>query len=113
MNKPPKHAAADGEQTTPSVVKSAGRAFEVLELFRAERRELSASEIGHCLGYPKSSTNALLKSLVSLGYLVLNHQTLRYFPSFSVTRLGDWVPKVVLGSGHAFAALSEVHAATQ
>jgi DNA-binding IclR family transcriptional regulator len=100
-------------EAAAGVVKSAGRAFEVLELFRVERRQLTAAEIGQALGYPKSSTNALVKSLVSLGYLILHPRTLRYFPSLSVTRLGDWIPAAVLASGDAFAILSEVHAATQ
>jgi DNA-binding IclR family transcriptional regulator len=104
---------AEQDSAATSVVKSAGRAFEVLEMFRVERRQLTAAEIGQALGYPKSSTNALLKSLVSLGYLVLHPRTLRYFPSLSVTRLGDWIPAAVLGAGDAFAIISEVHAATQ
>lgn len=103
----------EADSVSAAVVKSAGRAFEVLELFRAERRQLTAAEIGQALGYPKSSANALLKSLVSLGYLVLQPGTLRYFPSLSVTRLGDWIPAAVLASGDAFAIISEVHAATQ
>lgn len=98
---------------TAAVVKSAGRVFEVLELFRRARRQLSAAEIGHVLGYPKSSTNALLKSLVALGYVVLDSRTLRYFPSLAVTQLGDWIPSVVLASGDAFEIMEEVHAATQ
>jgi DNA-binding IclR family transcriptional regulator len=106
-------SSQDAEAPPGSIVKSAGRAFEVLELFRRERRQLSAAEIGQALGYPKSSANALLKSLVSLGYLVLNVRTLRYFPSLSVTRLGDWIPPVVLAAGDAFEILAEVHAATQ
>ncbi len=101
------------EGPSASVVKSAGRVFEVLELFRRARRQLSAAEIGQALGYPKSSTNALLKSLVALGYLVLDARTLRYFPSLGVTQLGDWIPSVVLASGDAFEILAEVHAATQ
>lgn len=101
------------DAATAGVVKSAGRAFEVLELFRVERRQLTAAEIGQALGYPKSSTNALLKSLASLGYLVLHPRTLRYFPSLSVTRLGDWIPAAVLAAGDAFAIIAEVHAATQ
>jgi DNA-binding IclR family transcriptional regulator len=109
---PDRQKEQDADAASAGVVKSAGRAFEVLELFRAERRQLTAAEIGQALGYPKSSTNALLKSLVALGYLVLQPRTLRYFPSLSVTRLGDWVPAAVLGSGDAFAIISEVHAAT-
>ena len=103
----------DSGPRSASVVKSAGRAFEVLELFRRTRRQLSAAEIGQALGYPKSSANALLKSLVALGYLAFDPRTLRYFPSLTVTRLGDWIPSVVLASGDAFEILSEVHDATQ
>jgi DNA-binding IclR family transcriptional regulator len=106
--------AADGEDgANLAVVKSAGRALEILELFSRARRHLGASEIGQALGYPKSSTNALLRSLVSLGYLVLNSRTLRYFPSLSVTKLGDWIPSVVLSSGDVLEILTEVHEATQ
>ena len=96
-----------------AVIKSAGRVFEVLELFRRARRQLTAAEVGAALGYPKSSTNALLKSLVTLGYLGLDPRNLRYFPSLSVTQLGDWIPSIVLASGDAFEILSEVHDATQ
>lgn len=106
-------AAGRPDAPDKGIVKSAGRAFEVLELFRSVRRQLTAAEIGEALGYPKSSTNALLRSMVSLGYLALNARTLRYFPSLSVTRLGDWIPSVILASGDAFEILSEVHAATQ
>lgn len=104
---------SDVAALSSSVVKSAGRVFEVLELFRRARRQLSAAEIGQALGYPKSSANALLKSLVTLGYLVMDARTLRYFPSLSVTQLGDWIPSIVLASGDAFEILAEVHAATQ
>jgi DNA-binding IclR family transcriptional regulator len=95
------------------VVKSARRVLEVLDYFRQARRPLSAVEIGVALGYPKSSTNVLLRSLVTLGYLTLDMRTLRYFPSLSVTLLGDWIPFMVLASGDAFEIITEVHAATQ
>lgn len=103
----------DFDPTQGAVVKSAGRAFEVLELFRRNRRQMNAADIGTALGYPKSSTNALLKSLVTLGYLHLNHRTLQYFPSLNVTRLGDWIPAAVSASGVIMTVLAEVHAATQ
>lgn len=99
--------------TASSVVKSAGRVFEVLDLFRREQRQLSGAEIGQALSYPKSSTNALLRSLVALGYLVVDPQTLRYFPTLSITQLGDWIPSSVLATGHAFEILAEIHAATR
>jgi len=52
------------------VVKSVGRVLEVLDFFRQQRNPAKANDIGLALGYPKSSTNALLKSMVSLGYLL-------------------------------------------
>lgn len=104
---------ASGAAETHGVVKSAGRVLEVLELFRQARRPLSAVEIGSALDYPKSSTNALLRSLVTLGYLTIDMRTLRYFPSLAVTQLGDWIPSIVLASGDAYEVISEIHAATQ
>lgn len=72
-------AKVKGSTANAAVVKSAGRVFEVLELFRSARRQLTAAEVGHALGYPKSSTNALLRSLVALGYLVVDGRTSRLF----------------------------------
>jgi DNA-binding IclR family transcriptional regulator len=103
----------ENDRDVQRVVKSAGRVLEVLDHFRQVRRPLSAVEIGSALGYPKSSTNVLLRSLVTLGYLTLDMRTLRYFPSLAVTLLGDWIPSIVLASGDAFEIISEVHAATQ
>jgi IclR family KDG regulon transcriptional repressor len=107
------NSTIDDVSASSPVVKSAGRVFEVLELFRRTHRQLSATEIGAALGYPKSSTNALLKSLVALGYLVFDPRTLRYFPSLSVAQLGEWIPSVVFASGEVMSVLSDIHAATQ
>lgn len=73
------------------VVKSVGRVMEVLEAFRRTRRPLSATEVCRELGYPKSSANALLKSLVRLGYVSLDDKSFTYFPTMKVSRLGDWI----------------------
>ncbi|HVN41912.1 MAG TPA: IclR family transcriptional regulator C-terminal domain-containing protein [Steroidobacteraceae bacterium] len=102
--------AAVAERTT---VKSAARAIEVLELFRRKQRALSSAEVSRALGYPKSSTNVLLRSLTAQGYLVLDARTLRYFPSLSVTRLGEWIPRALVISGHVAEILEDIHAATQ
>ncbi len=79
-----------------SVVKSVGRVLDVLELFQRLRRPLKATEICLNLDYPNSSANALLKSLVSLGYLSFDTRSRCYFPSLRLTRLGDWIPEHVL-----------------
>lgn len=49
------------------------------------------------LGYPKSSSNALLKSMVQLGYLSFDSDTLAYFPTIRVHGLGEWLPSALLG----------------
>lgn len=109
----PRVARRSSAENANGVVKSAGRTLEIFELFRRTRRQMSAAEIGIALGYPKSSANALLKSLVGLGYLVFDPVALRYFPSLMVAQLGDWIPSIMLGSGDAFEVINEVHDATQ
>ncbi|MFT6958094.1 MAG: DNA-binding IclR family transcriptional regulator [Halieaceae bacterium] len=95
------------------IVKSCARVLEVLRLFSESKRSLSAAEVCQHLGYPKSSANALLKSLVQLGYLSLDTESIRYFPTLRITRLGDWIPGVLLGSGEASGMLQSLHNATQ
>jgi DNA-binding IclR family transcriptional regulator len=94
------------------VIKSAERVFAVLELFRNQQSALTATEICKHLKYPKSSADALLKSLVTLGYLTMDPSTVRYFPSLRVTKLGDWLPDMLLGGGYTLSMLNELHSLT-
>jgi DNA-binding IclR family transcriptional regulator len=80
------------------LVKSAARALEILEVFAAERRRMTATQLGQTLGYPKSSMSGLLKSLVAQGYLAAVGREQEYFPTLKLARLGDWVPAALLGS---------------
>jgi DNA-binding IclR family transcriptional regulator len=91
------------------VVKSAERVLRVLELFAAERTPLVAAEISRRLKWPKSSTNMLLRSLVSLGYLMVDVKTVEYFPSPKLTSLGDWIPDALLAGDDVRARLEELH----
>ena len=52
-----------------AAIKSARRVFEIMEFFDHERRPLGLKTICDTLGYPVSSGAAMLKSLVTLGYL--------------------------------------------
>lgn len=61
--------------------KSAIRALEVLELFRATGRQLKAREIARSLEIGPSSADQLLKSLVDAGFLQFDAQTKYYWPS--------------------------------
>jgi DNA-binding IclR family transcriptional regulator len=80
------------------VVKSAKRVIEVLERFAEGRRPMTGAEIAQMLNYPKSSTNALVHSLVSLGYLDLDETAKTYFPTIRVALLGDWLPAMLPGT---------------
>lgn len=74
-----------------SISKSVARAFRVLELFRAERRPLAAADIGRRLSMPQPSTRALLKTLVSLGYLAYTDTDRTYWPTPRLSALGQWL----------------------
>ena len=94
------------------VVKSVARVFEVLELFAQQTEPVSGTDICRQLNYPKSSANAILKSLVTLGYLAQNPDNLKYFPSLRVTYLGDWLPGLLLGTFEVKELLKELHRKT-
>lgn len=83
----------------PETVKSAARAFEIIEAFRSDRKRLTAAQLGGQLGYPRSSLNVLLKSLVAQGYLSFAANDQSYFPTLKLTHLGDWVPQALFGNG--------------
>ena len=95
-----------------SLVKSVVRVMEVLELFSSAKTPLTCMQITRRLGYPKSSSNALLKSLVSLGYLTVEPETLRYFPSLRVAFLGDWISHALIDKREADSLLEQLHEMT-
>lgn len=87
---------------TEVVIKSAGRALEVLEAFARERRPLTAKQIERVLCYPPSSTIMLLKSLTQLGYLRFDRRRHTYHPTLRVTLLGQWLREGTAGSDAVF-----------
>lgn len=93
-------------------VKSATRAIEILEYFKLGQQPRSMSQIAVDLGYPQSSATVMLKSLVNLGYLNFDRGTRDYFPTPKLAALGDWIPRVMFGSGQMIDALNDVHVAT-
>jgi len=78
-------------KTPPSVVKSAARVLAIFELFDELRRPVTINDVSERLGYPHSSSAALLKSLDSLGYLEYEPNDRTYFPSIRISMLGQWV----------------------
>lgn len=81
----------DRLQRNDQSVKSAQRVLEILEFFDDYRSEATVVQIADSLGYPQSSTSALLKSLVNLGYLQHNPVRRTFISSPRVALLGAWI----------------------
>ncbi|GGM16207.1 transcriptional regulator [Pseudooceanicola nanhaiensis] len=90
-------AAATGRQN--HVVKSVARTLESLELFDELRRPVSIVEVSNHLGYPQSSTAALLKSMVSMGFLIYDRKNRTYFPTDRVPLIGSWMSPALFANG--------------
>lgn len=97
---------------TEAAVKSARRVLEILEHFDRERRPLALKEVLDGLGYPTSSGSALLKSLVSLGYLDYDRERRSYFPTMRIAALGSWVHDALFGEGDLTALMGHLHRVT-
>jgi DNA-binding IclR family transcriptional regulator len=88
------------------VIKSAGRSLEVLELFRDARRALRLTDIASALSLPQSSASMLLRSLISMGYLIRKERT--YAPSMRITLLGSWLNDSMFAHGNLMSLIAEV-----
>jgi len=73
------------------LVKSAARAFDLLEAFAAAKRPLRLRDLTAMLGWPRSSTAELLKSMTVQGYLVFDRTGFLYRPSPRLAALVGWV----------------------
>lgn len=93
-------------------VKSAGRVLEILEYFDDLQRQSTVMEIADALGYPQSSTSALLRSLVSLGYLNYDPMARTYITSSRVSLLGSWVNSQFFAEGAIISMMKELNEQT-
>ena len=82
-----------------AVIKSVARTFELLELFDEVRRPMNVVEVAKRLGYPQSSASALLKSMVTLGFVAYNRNGRTYFPTERVPMIGSWMDPKMFGEG--------------
>jgi DNA-binding IclR family transcriptional regulator len=98
--------------TEPKQVKSAGRVLEILEYFDDLQRESTVMEIANTLGYPQSSTSALLRSLVGTGYLNYDVRKRTYIPSSRVALLGNWVNTPFFAEGAIISLMKELNEQT-
>jgi len=72
-------------------VKSAHRVFKILEVFSREQRALSVAEIAVECNFPQSSTSALMRTVVELGYLSFDRVNRTYRPTLRLPLLVNWV----------------------
>ncbi len=100
-------AKARGQIGEP-VVKSAGRVIQILEFFDGVQREASVTEISRALNYPQSSTSVLLRSLVSMGYLLHDRYRRTYLPTRRVSLLGNWVDPAIIQQGKLLGLVDEL-----
>jgi DNA-binding IclR family transcriptional regulator len=89
-----------------TVSRSVDRVFQIIELFAARRRPLSATEIHQALNLPHSSAVSVLSRLTGLGYLEQNSETKRFFPSLRLRRLCETVPDSIV-CGNPLAELTD------
>lgn len=93
-----------------TVSRSVERTFEVLELFKRERRPLTTADVRRGLQWPHSSTVVLLTHLSSLGYLRQDPHTLAYFPSRLLNGLCAWIAEAPTAGDPLTKLLDDVHA---
>lgn len=100
---------SDAADRDRAVVKSVGRVFEVLEAFNDVRKPMAAIEIAKRLVYPPSSTAALLKSMVKLGYLSFERDGRRYFPTIRIAIISEYLHGALFGQGKLMALMGDLH----
>lgn len=93
------HQKQSVDNPNDPVIKSVARTFELLELFDEMRQPLNVVEVSKRLGYPQSSASALLKSMVSLGFLSHDANGRTYFPTERVPMIGSWMDPMMFGEG--------------
>lgn len=77
-------------------IKSVRRAFEILEYFDEVAQPLSLNEVARHFRYPMSSTAAMLKSMMLLGYLNYDAAGRTYMPTPRLPGLGEWAKAAFL-----------------
>src|SRR3546814_2678173 len=68
----------------------------------------SSDLIADALGYPQSSTSALLRSLVGMGYLNYDAHARTYITSSRVALLGSWVNSQFFAEGAIISLMKEI-----
>lgn len=96
-----------------AVIKTAGRVFELLEYMREKRRPMTVREVSESLGYPKSSTLVLMKSMATLGYLRYDLRHRAFYATARLATLGDWVLDTIFQGGKLLKLVEAISRATR
>ena len=91
-----------------TVVKSAGRVLEILELFDEVQAPMPLFEIARRLNYPAPSALALLKSLQAMDYVSFDPAEKKYSPTMRVAMLGGWIGGQVFLNGAVISLMSDL-----
>jgi len=102
----------DEASNITGTVKSAVRVMQVFEFFDQVQRDAHISEIVEHLGFPQSSTSALMKSLVRCGYIEYLPLTRTYTLTPRVALLGSWIEGSPLKDGSIGRMMDELNAET-
>jgi DNA-binding IclR family transcriptional regulator len=94
-----------------STLKSVSRFIRILVFFDDTRRPADVIEISEFLAYPRSLTSALLRSLVTMGYLNYDAHARTYLPTTRTTSPGDWVNNI-FREGRMWRLMEEVNRRT-
>ncbi|WP_295374308.1 helix-turn-helix domain-containing protein [uncultured Pseudacidovorax sp.] len=107
-----KHVVGTRPELPAGVVKSAGRVLQILEYFDETQRPANVVEIAEMLRLPQSSTSALLRSLVAMGYLYFDRMARTYIPSCRVALLGNWVNSPLFMGGVVLQCMEDLRERT-
>lgn len=80
-------------------IKSAERTLAIFEYFASKQRPLTIRDISQGLRIPQSSTSALVRALVTLGYLERDTATRTYYPTVRIAILGTWTHRRMANLG--------------
>ena len=93
-------------------VKSAQRVFEFLEYFARVQRAVSVAEIASSYGYANSSVSAVMRTMVTLGYLSYNASARTYLPTARLPFLVGWIGNRLYDGDSVRAIMRELSEAT-
>jgi len=90
--------------------KSATRALDILDFLANADSPRRASDIAEAFDLARSSANPLLKSMVDGGYLLIDPDSMGYWPSFRAVRMGHRLSDARRSMDRLCGIVEEVHA---